>query len=592
VKVEDKNAIPDEKLFNIEFTDSLPGAWRSRVPPSVIEKELLLKFYLSNTSDSLEQLYFYPAAYCNSIRLFKMDQRSGTLHEMVVNSTPEPWRLGFRLIEVAPKDTAAYYARLNILRTNATALSPVILQKDFVEPFISAKVQYKKVTTMFTYLVVGIMVMMIIYSIAAFLLNRNKEFLYYSGYAFCIGLLLFLKSFLQYNYTRFNFFFESYWDFLVQCLGVVFYFQFVRSFLDIRHRHPFMEKIFRVSEIIISVLLAVYTILYFFTDNFVWLDFFENFTKQILLLVGIVFVVYGVRRNDSLMRWLVWGNIWLIFFSVVSFLLILRPSSFVATNSSFAFLNDAIVYYELGIALELIMFLRGLAYKNRRDIVERTRESERLQLENERKEMEKQMAVLAAQQHERDRISADMHDELGSGVTAIRLMSEIVKSKMKEATLPEVEKISNSANDLITKMNTIIWTMTSSNDTVESLITYLRIYAFEFFDSTNIECKFNMPDYIPKVDLSGERRRNIFLAVKEALNNVLKHSRASIVQIDVSVSEKLTISIYDNGSGIDFEQIRRFGNGLKNMQTRLDNINGKFNIRNEQGTIAIFEITL
>jgi signal transduction histidine kinase len=255
----------------------------------------------------------------------------------------------------------------------------------------------------------------------------------------------------------------------------------------------------------------------------VWLDFFENFTKQILLLVGIVFVVYGVRRNDPLMRWLVWGNICLIFFSVVSFLLIVSPSSLVPTSSNFAFLNDAIVYYELGIALELIMFLRGLAYKNRRDIVERTRESERLQLENERKEMEKQLAVLAAQQQERDRISADMHDELGSGVTAIRLMSEIVKSKMKEATLPEVDKISNSANDLITKMNTIIWTMTSSNDTLESLITYLRIYAFEFFDSTNIECKFNMPDHIPKIDMTGERRRNIFLAVKEALNNVLKH---------------------------------------------------------------------
>jgi len=234
----------------------------------------------------------------------------------------------------------------------------------------------------------------------------------------------------------------------------------------------------------------------------------------------------------------------------------------------------------------------GLAYKNRRDLVERTRESERLKIENERKEMEKQMAVLEAQQDERNRISADMHDELGSGVTAIRLMSEIVKSKMKEATLPEVEKISNSANDLITKMNTIIWTMTSSNDTVESLVTYMRTYAFEFFDSTNIDCKFNMPDSIPKVDLSGERRRNIFLAVKEALNNVLKHSKATLVQIDVEVTNKLRITIMDNGLGIDLDRIRRFGNGLRNMQNRLENINGKFSIKNQHGTIAIFELSL
>jgi len=171
-------------------------------------------------------------------------------------------------------------------------------------------------------------------------------------------------------------------------------------------------------------------------------------------------------------------------------------------------------------------------------------------------------------------------------------MSEIVKSKMKEATLPEVDKISTSANDLITKMNTIIWTMTSSNDTVESLVAYIRTFAFEFFDSTSIDCKFKMPDSIPRIELSGERRRNVFLAVKEALNNVLKHSKASIVQIDVELTDKLIIRITDNGQGIDLEKIRRFGNGLRNMQYRLENINGRFNITSNQGTIAEFELAL
>jgi signal transduction histidine kinase len=291
------------------------------------------------------------------------------------------------------------------------------------------------------------------------------------------------------------------------------------------------------------------------------------------------------------MRWVIWGNILLILFSFISLMLIVTP--FTITNSpSFSFLNDALLYYEVGLALELILFLIALAFKNRRDLVERTRESERLKMENERKEMEKQMAVLAAQREERDRISADMHDELGSGVTAIRLMSEIVKAKMREATLPEVEKISNSANDLITKMNTIIWTMTSTNDTVESLVTYIRTHAFEFFESTNIECKFNMPDSIPRIELSGERRRNIFLAVKEALNNVLKHSKASVVSIDIKVSDKLNITIADNGLGINFENLRRFGNGLKNMRARLANINGSLDISNNNGTVAIFEVSL
>jgi signal transduction histidine kinase len=241
---------------------------------------------------------------------------------------------------------------------------------------------------------------------------------------------------------------------------------------------------------------------------------------------------------------------------------------------------------------ELAFFLVALAYKNRRDIIERTRERERLTIENERKELEKQMAVLAAQQDERNRISADMHDELGSGVTAIRLMSEIVKTKMKESALPEIDKISNSANDLITKMNTIIWTMTSSNDTVENLITYIRTYAIEFFENTSVECDFNMPEHIPTIELTGERRRNIFLAVKEALNNVVKHAKATKVQIDIHITDKLIITIADNGQGIDFEKIRKFGTGLKNMQARLENINGIFEIRKDGGTVASFEIVL
>ena len=239
---------------------------------------------------------------------------------------------------------------------------------------------------------------------------------------------------------------------------------------------------------------------------------------------------------------------------------------------------------------ELIFFMSGLTYKNKKNLTERVKERERLKLENERKEFEKQVAILEAKQQERNRISADMHDELGSGVTAIRLMSEIVKTKMKESTLPEIEKISHSANELLSKMNTIIWTMVSSNDTAESLIAYIRAYAVEFFENTSIECQFNLPSYIPPAEISGEKRRNVFLSVKEALNNVLKHSQASEIAITMMVTDKLIIEIADNGVGINMDKIRKFGNGLNNMKKRIDSISGIFRIENHQGTKVFFEL--
>ena len=98
----------------------------------------------------------------------------------------------------------------------------------------------------------------------------------------------------------------------------------------------------------------------------------------------------------------------------------------------------------------------------------------------------------------------------------------------------------------------------------------------EFFDGTQIECKVNMPEEIPFHEISGDKRRNIFLCVKESLNNALKHSKASRIKIDIEVNHKLEIKIADNGVGIEQEKIRRFGNGLKNIERRMKGIGGSY----------------
>src|SRR5882724_3455613 len=106
---------------------------------------------------------------------------------------------------------------------------------------------------------------------------------------------------------------------------------------------------------------------------------------------------------------------------------------------------------------------------------------------------------------------------------------------MKDSTLPEIEKISNNANDLLGKMNTIIWTMSSTNDKLDNMIAYIRSHALEFFENTNIDCHFIIEENIPSTEISGERRRNIFLCVKESLNNIVKHSKANDVWIKITI---------------------------------------------------------
>jgi len=207
-------------------------------------------------------------------------------------------------------------------------------------------------------------------------------------------------------------------------------------------------------------------------------------------------------------------------------------------------------------------------------------------------EYEKEIAVYKAQQEERERISADMHDELGSGMTAIRLMSEIARNKMKENTPIEIEKISSSADDVLNNMNAIIWSMNSGNDTLDNLISYIRSWSLEYFENTPIDCKVNTPDSIPDKELTGDKRRNVFLCVKETLNNVMKHSKAELVTITIEANHSLKIEIADNGAGIDMQNLRQFGNGLKNIARRMESINGTFKIENRNGTVTTLNLPL
>jgi signal transduction histidine kinase len=121
----------------------------------------------------------------------------------------------------------------------------------------------------------------------------------------------------------------------------------------------------------------------------------------------------------------------------------------------------------------------------------------------------------------------------------------------------------------MTKMNAIIWSMNPGNDSVNSLVAYIRSYASEYLDNFDILYHINVPAEIPEKDVSGVKRRNIFLVLKESLNNLMKHANASEVTITIQFTDHMLLEISDNGKGIDKDKLNQFGNGLKNMQRRM-----------------------
>ncbi len=550
-----------------------------KIPASSVSDKVLVHFRLLNSSDTTRGFYFFPGFYFRDMTLYQWTEGKAVPIPRVVPKDPDS--SGYRYLSIAARDTSEILVVLTCEKTYNIVISPRLIRESFFVPYMLQFMSQYRNVDLVTYVFCGLLLMMILFSLATYAMGANREFLFYAGYALLLGAMLFTKSIFNFRINPTSYLFETYIDFVLQAIGHCSYLAFMMYFLETKKTHPFLHRLYKIGIIWVLLALVAYTILHFGTPTYLPENMVENGTKFFLILLAIVFMIYSSRHwNDRLLRYLFWGNLLLIVFSVFSQLLILLPS--IRSNSGLFY--NSLFYYEIGLFLELIFFLVGLAYKNRRQIIIQTREKERLKIENERKELEKQMAVMAAHQEERERISADMHDELGSGMTTIRLMSEIAKNKMKQDVPAELEKISQSANDVLNKMNAIIWSMNSGNDTLDNLVSYIRAYSLEYFDGTPVLCKVDTPSTIPDQQLTGDKRRNIFLCVKETLNNVLKHAQATEVSISIRINTDLVIHISDNGVGIDLAKLREFGNGLKNISQRMNKIGGAFFIENKNGT--------
>ncbi len=224
-------------------------------------------------------------------------------------------------------------------------------------------------------------------------------------------------------------------------------------------------------------------------------------------------------------------------------------------------------------------------------------------MQRELQRLEKQHAV----EQERIRIARDMHDEIGAKLTKISFLGAVAKRKLAlpEEAGTQIDKMSQTARDVIRALDEIVWAVNPANDSLEHLATYLCRNTAEFFDNSPILCQFDIPDELPARRLGTDVRHNILLAAKEAMNNILKHAGATTVLVRISVqAEVLEVVISDNGRGFNREHLTdangaaasstRIGNGLTNMEQRLKSVGGHCTVasRAGQGTQITFTVYL
>ena len=213
-----------------------------------------------------------------------------------------------------------------------------------------------------------------------------------------------------------------------------------------------------------------------------------------------------------------------------------------------------------------------------------------------RQQLKKQQAILEKERaltKERNRIAADMHDDVGAGLSRIRYITASLKNINGENEA-EIAKIVSLSDESVEKMNEIIWSLNQGSQRLEDLIYYIRSQCSELVNNAGINFTFDLPENIPPQTLDWGFCRNIYLMLKEAVNNAIKHSGATEISIACKMTTQLHLSITDNGCGFDLNTIKKTGNGLHNFKKRINELQGTYELHTApgQGTVVRLNIPL
>lgn len=209
----------------------------------------------------------------------------------------------------------------------------------------------------------------------------------------------------------------------------------------------------------------------------------------------------------------------------------------------------------------------------------------------ELKRLEQETAV----QKDRARIAKDLHDDLGANLSQIAMLSELAQSDLAKKPAQahaHIDQIFRTARLLTRSLDEIVWAVNPRNDSLDGFVVHICQLAPELLRTAGIRPRLDMPMEVPPIKLAPNVRHQLYLALKEALHNVIKHANATEVWVRLKIEgDSLTLSVEDNGRGFETGLVpKKGGDGLMNLRHRMDDIGGRFEQHSEpeRGTRVSF----
>ncbi len=312
--------------------------------------------------------------------------------------------------------------------------------------------------------------------------------------------------------------------------------------------------------------------------------------RTYFLVLGLYLLIMTLRKKKSTYYYLIGsGAVVLIIFAIIS------------TLVEFYFLNGHSVMIRglswllIGFFIEVIFYSAAVGYRTKKENIQRVDALQKIVDQYDiikQHDIDKLKAMYQSKEEERNRIVKDIHDEIGSTVSSIYILSNVaIQDKDKKDNSPMLIEIRDNAATLSDKVDDIVWSMNPQHDYMESLLNRIRQFATPLFEAKEIDYDFRFDKELLYKKTEAQSRQYIYYIVKEAINNLIKYSDCKkAIVIAKHCQSGYEFEVIDDGKGIEHSQ-DNIGNGLHFMKQRATSIGAELSIESETGkgtTISLF----
>lgn len=443
---------------------------------------------------------------------------------------------------------------------------------------------------LFHWFTLGALAIMLGYMLFQYSIVKRKEYLFFSLYLFLTLTYFFtiIEFYGKANRTEYLIYHASYST--IPLLSFICFFYFMEHLLDIAGKIPALSKALKMISGLLALLIVADAVCYLVIDE-IYLHFsIANWARFLVIVSGATGTILLMKKVGKEGWFFLAGTLILVIAGGITTYMNSYGKVMEITSDNIT--QTGMFYYRSGMLVQILFFAMGISYKIRQTEMRKSELEVELLKEKFEKEIEKQKAI----EQTRTVIASDLHDEIGATLSSIGIYSKLAGDKIRNSTgadEPLIGKISEATQEIMNNMSDAIWSIKPENDSLDHLFIKIRSLMSELFGSRHTAFTF---EHQPAGNrrISMDVKRNLYLIIREALNNIAKHSRATEVRVSIrEESNRLIIEIMDNGTGFKTESLND-GNGLGNMRSRTGSLGGEFFIESipSKGTTitATFDI--